>query len=69
MEKQTSNLILTLDKHNRIVLTLPNGELVDIQLAKKQKVQATVSIKASRDIKIHRESKDMNRETKEVNNG
>lgn len=59
---EKSNLILTLDKSNRIVLTLPDGERIDIQLAKKQKAQATVSINASRAVRIHRE-------VKEVNNG
>lgn len=57
MLSEKGKLTVTLDWRNSIVLTLPSGETIDIQLSdesSKQKRRAGITVQASRSIRIHR---------------
>lgn len=57
MLTQKGKLTLTLDWRNSIVLTLPSGETIEIQLSDDssgKKRKAGITVQASRSIKIHR---------------
>ena len=57
MLAQKGKLTVTLDYRNSIVLTLPSGETIDIQLSDQtaqKKRKAGITVHASRSIRIHR---------------
>ena len=64
-----SNLILTLDKNNSIVLQLANGETIELQLGDKQKKQATIQIRAEKHVRIFRATRKQTIKEKERQNG
>lgn len=60
MLSEKGKLTVTLDWRNSIVLTLPSGETIDIQLSDdsaKKKRRAGITLHASRSVKIHRETR------------
>lgn len=60
-------LSLTLDARNSIVITLPSGETIDIQLSEKAaagKKKCGLTINAAKTIKIHRATRRIGNEAK-----
>ena len=57
MLAEKGRLTVTLDHRNSIVLTLPSGETIDIQMSDQtaqKKRKAGITVHASRSIRIHR---------------